>query len=355
MSVDGFDRMYFVVPEGIDDHRQVSGGNVYDRHLRDGLRELGWDVAMISVAEPRRRETERALIRIPDGAVVLVDGLVGVQAPDALTDHAPRLRLVVLAHMVASRVRDDDKMSIAGRGIDDREHTALAAASRIITTSNWTRNELIARGIDPHLLVVAPPGTVPAPASIGSTTGGRLLCVGAVAHHKGQDLLIRALSGLSDLHGWTCALVGSRTVAPDFVDEMTELAAASGLADRIAFTGILTGTPLENEFARADLVVAPSRVESYGMAAAEALAHGVPVLATRVGGLPEAISYAQAGILVPPDDVDALAVELRRWLLDPTRRSSFRSGARDAREHTRSWSVASRIVAEALLDLERVA
>jgi glycosyltransferase involved in cell wall biosynthesis len=347
-------RLHFVVPDGIDDHRHVSGGNVYDQHLRDSLRDLGWSVTMVPIAEPRHREAEKALAMIPDGALIVIDGLVAVQAAEVLADHAQRLRIVVLAHMVASRVRDDGERSGSSHGIDDRERTALGSASRIITTSEWTRDELVRAGISPDLFVVAQPGVDPAPASTGSTGSTRLLCVGAVAPHKGQDLLLRALITVTDIGGWSCRFVGSRAVAPDFVDGLTEFVEASGLSDRVSFTGILTGSALAEEFDRADLLVAPSRVESYGMAAAEASAHGVLVLATRVGGLSEALGHAGSGILVPPGDAEALAAELRAWLTDPAQRSALRSQALAARAHARSWRVTSGIVASSLYELERV-
>ena len=68
-------------------------------------------------------------------------------------------------------------------------------------------------------------------------------------------------------------------MAPDFVEALTAVIDAAGLAGRIRFTGVLTGPALAEAYADADLVVLPSRTESYGMAVAEALAHGVPVLA----------------------------------------------------------------------------
>ena len=81
--------------------------------------------------------------------------------------------------------------------------------------------------------------------------------------------------------------------------------------------GVLTGRRLADAYRAADLVVAPSRAESYGMVVAEALARGIPVVAARVGGVPEAIAGSTAGILIPPNDPGALRAVLRRWREEP--------------------------------------
>ena len=323
--------LYFVVPDAIDDAARVSGGNVYDQHIRDELLGLGRTVQMILIADGQEWPAVRALTQLQDGALVLIDGLIALRDPDVLVDNSGRLRLVVLAHTA------------------DFEGGALHSAQRVIATSHWTRAELIERDLaEPDRIVVAQPGTDPAPATIASEGGGRLLCVAAVAPHKGQDLLIRALAGLPDDEVWTCRMVGSLSVAPDFVPAVMAVVESAGLSGRVTFTGVLTGQRLAAEYAQADLVVVPSRSESYGMVVSEAFARGVPVLATGAGGLPEAVEQGGAGIIVPPDDPWALSVVLRQWLASPARRQALKADALKARDASRSWSTASAIVASTL-------
>src|SRR4051812_49139954 len=92
----------------------------------------------------------------------------------------------------------------------------------------------------------------------------------------------------------------------------------------------------------ADLLVLPSRSESYGMVVVEALAHGLPVVATAVGGVPEALGQAPVGalpgLLVPPEDPRALAGALRAWLDDPGLRERLEQTARRRRPGLRRWS-----------------
>jgi glycosyltransferase involved in cell wall biosynthesis len=89
--------------------------------------------------------------------------------------------------------------------------------------------------------------------------------------------------------------------------------------------------------------VLASRVETYGMVVPEALARGLPVVASRVGGVPDAVGHAadgtRPGVLVPPGDVPALAQALGRWLTDPGERARLRRAARGRRETLSGWDV----------------
>ena len=342
--------VYFVVPDAIDDPDRVSGGNVYDQHVRDGLRSSGWDVRMVLIPDGCGSLTAQTLTQLPDGALMLIDGLIAVRESAALIAHSSRLRIVVLAHMVASLL-PCDSLAEATQGVAsvESEREALRAAKRIIVTSGWTRSELISSDLaEPHDVVVAHPGTDPAATTVASGSGGRLLCVGVVAPHKGQDLLLRALARLTDVDDWTCRLVGSLDAAPGFVDELRQIIRRTHLTTRATFTGTLAGRLLESAYSRADLVVVPSRNESFGMVVAEALARGIPVVAARVGGIPEAISSRAAGILVPPEDPWAFEVVLRQWWASPGRRTELKAGAVEAREMARPWSATIAVIASTL-------
>ncbi len=125
---------------------------------------------------------------------------------------------------------------------------------------------------------VAEPGVEPASPTTPSPDGSRLLCVAAVAPHKGHDILIEALAELADLT-WTCVCAGSLDRDPGFAARIALRAKESGLDDRITFAGARTGADLDSAYASADLLVVPSRGESYGMVVTEALARGIPVVA----------------------------------------------------------------------------
>jgi glycosyltransferase involved in cell wall biosynthesis len=309
--------VHVVVPEGIDDPARPSGGNTYDRHVLRGLAALGWTVH----EHPVPAGTAAALERIPDRAVVLVDGLV---ASPALVPHARRLRLVVLMHM-----------PLGNRG----EGEVLAVASAVITTSAWSRRRLLElHPLAADRVHVAEPGVDAAGLATGTAPGGQLLCVAAVIPGKGHDVLLDALATLADL-SWRCVCVGTLERDPAFAERLRR----RGLAD---FAGPRTGADLDRTYAAADLLVLPSRGEAYGMVVTEALARGVPVVASDVGGVPEALG--RGGLLVRPDDPAALAGALRAWLTDVGLREELRAAARERRESLPGWEATTAVVAGVL-------
>jgi glycosyltransferase involved in cell wall biosynthesis len=347
--------VHVVVPEGIHDPARPSGGNTYDRRVCRGLRALGWAVHEHAVpgAWPRPGDTGHAALahtvrRIADGAVVLLDGLVASTAPDALVPHARRLRQVVLVHMpLGHRPVDDEAAAVRAR-----EREVLEAAAAVVTTSAWTRRRLAELYALPTDRVhVAEPGVDTAPLASGSAAGDSLLCVAALTPDKGHDVLLDGLAMAMDL-SWRCECVGSLVRAPAFADRVRRRALASGLGDRVSFRGPCIGPELDRAYARADLLVFPSHAETYGMVVTEALARGLPVLATDVGGITEAVGYGddgtRPGLLVPPGDPAALGAALRAWLEDADLRDRLRLAARGRRAKLRPWGATAAAVAEVL-------
>jgi glycosyltransferase involved in cell wall biosynthesis len=314
--------VHAVVPHGIDDPSRPSGGNVYDRRIIDGLAGLGWTVH-------ERRVDELDLIA--DGELVLIDGLL---TSEVVAPHAERLRLVVLVHLPLDT---------------PQERALLSVVAAVVTTSCWTREWLVdSYRLPVDRIHVAEPGAEIGDLAPGTPSGGSLVCVGAVTPTKGHDLLVDALAEIQDLE-WCCVCVGSLDIEPDY---------AAGLrrhGERLVFTGPLTGTDLDDVYAGADLLVSASRAETYGMVTTEALARGLPVLATDVGGVSEALGRTEEGelpgVLVAPEDPTALATALRRWLSDPGQREQLRKAAQARRLGLTDWSHTSSTLAKVLREV----
>lgn len=330
--------VHFLVPEGIDDPAAPSGGNLYDRKVIAGLGALGFRV--------HEHSDPSALEDLPDGATAVIDGLIASAIPELLAPQANRLNLVILVHMPFG---DDDESLLAP------ERRAFTTASAIVTTSEWSRARLLELyRLDPQRVRVAAPGVDPASPTAPHPDGSRLLCVAAVAPHKGHDILIDALAALGDDPRWTCTCVGSLTRDPGFAARIALRAKESELDDRISFPGPRVGADLAAAYASADLLVVPSRGETYGMVVTEALARGVPVIASAAKGLPEALGRAPdgrlPGVLVPPEDPAALALALRNWLRDSQLRTRLRRCALDRRATLASWDTTARRLANVLSD-----
>jgi glycosyltransferase involved in cell wall biosynthesis len=120
----------------------------------------------------------------------------------------------------------------------------------------------------------------------------------------------------------------------------------------MAFTGPLVGADLHRRYAAADLMVLASRAETYGMVVTEALARGLPVVASEVGGVAEALGCgadgSRPGVLVAPEDPVALAAALRAWLSDAALRGRLRRAARERRESLSGWSRTASVIADVL-------
>ena len=344
--------LWAVLPGGIDDPAAPSGGNRYDRTVLDLL--AAGDRAAAVPARPlhevplagswptpgaaARAALHRALSDIPDGATVLLDGLVACGVPELLEPHARRLRLAILVHLPLS---DETGLpATEAAAVRAREGRALRLAAKVVATSAAAADRLRAlHELAGREIAVVEPGVDPAPLAVPEPSGHRLLCVAAVTPRKGQDLLVGVLERhLAELR-WTCTFVGALVRPVPFTHP------------GIRFVGPLTGRDLDAAYARADLLVLPSRAETYGMVVTEALARGLPVLAAAVGGVPDALGTAggeRPGILVPPDDPVALAAALRSWLTGDALRERLRAAARARRATLRTWARTARRLSEVL-------
>jgi len=239
--------------------------------------------------------------------------------------HHPLAFETGLARSMAKRLRDS-------------ERSALAATHVVIVTSEATADLLTDRfDVSRDRLRVVQPGTDRAPYSIGN--GDRrlqLLSVGAIVPRKGFDVLVEALTKVTDLP-WQLTIVGDRSRDPEAAERLEALIARRRLEDRIQSTGKVSSESLATHYARADLFVLASHFEGYGMAYAEAIAHGLPVVGTTGGATPQTVP-SSAGRLVPPGNVDALAIALREVMESEAARRALAAGARAAAPALPSWA-----------------
>jgi len=231
----------------------------------------------------------------------------------------------------------------------------LATVRGVIVTSAATAGELTSYGVAAERVHVVNPGTDPAPLATGSGAdpvrrGLSLLCVATLIPRKGHAVLIEALSGLQN-RAWTLDCVGSATRDADTADALRSAIAEHGLGDRVRLHGEVPTAVLQAMYGQADAVVLPSYFEGYGMALAEALAHGLPVVSTTAGAIPDTVP-GNAGVLVPPGDAMALRAALAALFDDPALRARLAAGARAARAVLPTWPQAVARFAAALESLE---
>lgn len=339
--------LHFVVPGALD---TPTGGYGYDRRLIAELGRLGWEVRHVALGEgfpcpgpDRRAEAAAAFAALPDGALALTDGLAFGALPEVAAAERGRLRLAALAH---HPLCDETGLSAAeATALRASEGAALAAAGAVICTSGATAARLAELfGLDPVGIVVAPPGVDPAPRSPGTGDPPVILSVGSLIPRKRHDVLIDALALLAD-RPWRARIVGSAALDPACAAALAERAAARGLEGRVELMG--ARADVRAELAGADVFALASEYEGYGMAFAEAMVQGLPVVACGVGAIGDLVPAA-AGALVAPGDAAAFAAGLASLLDDPARRRAAAAAAFAAGARLPGWAETARIVDRAL-------
>lgn len=330
-----------------------TGGYTYDRRIVEEMRALGWQVETLNLGEefPRPSAQSRAAARErlaaqPGDRPIVIDGLAFGTLPDVANDLSASHHLIALVHhplALEAGLSPDEAKSL-----HSSERQALASVRKVITTSAFTAR-LLASDYDvpaERLTVVRPGNDLIVPARRTVSDEIALLSVGALVPRKGHDVLIAALASLRDLP-WRLTIVGDGTRDVETAARLESAVARDLLKERITFTGAVSTEHLAELYAGADLFVLASRFEGYGMAFAEALAHGLPIVGTTAGAIVETVP-ANAGILVEPDDVPALSDALRRLITDPVLRNVLARGAESDAAALPTWRQSAELFSQVL-------
>jgi D-inositol-3-phosphate glycosyltransferase len=232
----------------------------------------------------------------------------------------------------------------AGERRAEYEGLIAATADRVLVATQHEREQLSrVYGICAARMQVVPcgvdlrsfsPGTpeqrCAARSALGLGDGPVLLAVGRLDPIKGTDLLLESLARMQTPA--TLVLVGGNPDGDPDLDRLRAQAIELGVADRVRLPGAVPHESLTPYYRAADALVVASRYESFGLVAAEALACGTPVVATKVGGLPSIISDDVNGVLVPWRSACAFAEQLDALLGDPARLTRLRAAARPSVE-----------------------
>jgi glycosyltransferase involved in cell wall biosynthesis len=327
---------------------QRTGGYIYNQRIVEGLVSRGWglDVVVLDPSFPHPTaealgDAANKLTHLPAGTVTIVDSLALGAMPELIEQQSSRLRFVALVHLPLTA--SASPKSTSWSWVLQAERRALAATALVVVTGRTTVGLLTPLGVLPDRIAVVEPGTDPAPLARGSHRGPgqtlELFCAATVNAFKGHDLLLQAL-GAIDRPDWHLTCAGSLTRDPDVSAYVLGLVDSLGLGPRVEFSGELDEAALAARFDRADAFVLASRQETYGMAVAEALARGLPVVATRTGAIADLVGD-DAGIVVPVNDCQALMTALDRLIGDSAHRDRLARGAARVRERLATWDDAS--------------
>lgn len=325
--------LVFVVPGRLD---QLTGGYLYDRHILEGLRARGRPAKLIELAPG---SGDGIFAALPRGTITVVDGLALPGLERAIAAQARRLRLVALVHHPLAEetgLSQDQTEQLAAL-----EAAVLPRFRGVLCPSRRTAAAVAACGVSPGRIAVVPPGTAK-PKARGRRPrrpASALLCVASLIPRKGHCVLVEALRRVRDLD-WSLVCVGSLQRHPPTARLVRRMVSAAGLGRRIALVGEWPPDRVRQAYRAADLFVLPSFHEGYGMAFAEAMANGLPVIATTAGAIPETVP-PDAGLLVPPGDAAALSEALRRVLMQPGLAARLAAGSRAAGSRLPGWQQAT--------------
>jgi glycosyltransferase involved in cell wall biosynthesis len=329
----------FAIPGDLD---TPTGGYAYDRRMIAELRELGWRPEVLGLGDgfPRPNALTKAaatahLTDVPKGRPIVIDGLAfGVlpEAAETLRETHPLIALVHHPLALETGVTPDDAVVLR-----ESEQAALACTRGVIVTSPATARTLAREfGVPAARITVAEPGTDRVALVRRKQTGAvALLAVGAIVPRKGYDVLIAALAALIDLP-WRLTIAGDCGRDLPTVARLKADIERHRLGPRVAIEDAVSDERLASLYAASDLFALASHYEGFGMAYAEAIAHGLPVIGTTGGAIPDTVP-ASAGVLVPPGDVPALAAALRHLIEDSVAREQLAAGARAAADRLPTW------------------
>ncbi|WGF89352.1 glycosyltransferase family 4 protein [Marinivivus vitaminiproducens] len=343
-------RIAFVVAGSLD---QRTGGYLYDRAMVDGLRSQGRTVDVHELAgafplvdEAAQAAAAGAIDAIADADIRIIDGLALV-AFAGLADRIARPWIALVHHPLGLETGLTPEQA---RSLTALETDLLRRPDRIVVTSPQTVRDLAGMDVPSDRIAVVVPGTARAEGDMPERHDPprQLLSVASVTPRKGFPLLIEALAPLRD-RDWHLAIAGSTTRDPGEAARVREAIAANGLTDRIDLKGELNERDLASLYDRADLFVFASYHEGYGMALAEALSHGLPIVSTNAGAIADTVPET-AGILVPPGDAKAMTEALRTVFDDSATFQRLLRGAGRAALDLPTWDDS---VATLVIELDR--
>lgn len=337
-------RASFAIP---GDLARKTGGYGYDRRVMVEALARGMTLAPVALPagfpfpnEQERAETVGILRALPSDVPLLIDGLAFGAFDDDMLDAMPDHVIALVHHPLAyeNGLRDDQAARLRAS-----ERAALACADAVIVTSIATQETLIADfGVPAGLIHVAIPGTDDAPFARGSGEKAPVIFgAGSLTPRKAWSVLIEALAPLKG-QAWTLKIAGD---GPEGA-RLHSLAASLGLSDRVSFLGEVDDATLAACYDRADLFVLPSRYEGFGMVLTEAIARGLPCIAT--DGVVATRHLPQGAVAIVPADDSAQMSQAIAALLHADARQALAARARDAAPLLQRWSTTAEIIVDTI-------
>ena len=330
-----------------------TGGYVYARKILPLLAErLGIEVCALPAGFPLASgaeldEAAAALAALDTpGTVFFIDGLAYGALPVSTLEplKAPTVALVHHPLGLEEGLTPSEKAHLL-----KTEEEALALARHIVVPSHGTVRELTRLfGAPDCKITVAEPGILRGERACGAAAGEppHLLTVGTLTPRKGYGVLIDAMNEVRDLP-WRATIAGSLDRSPETAALVRRKLSEYGFEERVRLAGQLDEANLSRLYSSADIFALASFYEGYGMAYAEAMAHGLPIVASGEGAVRDTVPDA-AGFVCAAGDVAAFAEALRVLLSNSALRQEKAEGAWQHGQSLPDWAHTADTIARVL-------
>lgn len=346
----------------------IGGTQQYVFHIAEGLSKIhGWKVVVVTantLSKHKQREEKDGLTiyRLPflftfsntpihPGWYFSIKKIIRDEKPDIINAHAPVPYIADIASLACGAfpfilTYHTGPMMRKGRRLPDScialyERFVLPAVAKradaVICTSGYVKKTvfpafidktvIISPGVDTHLFTPGKQRCAAAALFVGSLKKAE--------RYKGLDILLRAIPIIRKrIPLILLTVVGDG----DHADEYQRLCNDLRITGNVAFKGSLRGNALVKEYQNASLVVHPSSFDSFPLVLLEAMACGIPVVSTTVGGIPEIITHGKTGLLVPPNNPQLLAEAIVSILSSKTLAARYKRAAVETVQKKHGWS-----------------
>ncbi len=316
-----------------------TGGELYNYQLSEYLEKLGWEQEYVSLHEQRHFLRLGKIPIIGDILVSLILAVIlfkyrGILIEDhyfsrylLLTNIIQRFfrkgKIVILIHLFYT-YKSEDKFVIRRLISKYIEKIRLSFADLIVTSSEYSKSEIVSVGINPELVHVLSPGLdrdkfkspIPTDRNSEIIQSKKILCVGNYVPRKGILYLIEAFYQI-ERQNFTLHLVGNRKNNSSYYHKLNNAVKKLKLTEYVVFHDGADRENIKQLYASADIFVLPSFQETFGIVFLEAMHYGLPIITTNVTAMPELIEEGKNGFLVPPADSQALAKAISKLIENP--------------------------------------
>ncbi|HEX2933974.1 MAG TPA: glycosyltransferase family 4 protein [Bacteroidales bacterium] len=343
-------KLHFLIPGDID---TLASCYIYDKRLIEGLKKKGHAVEVHRLSDDFPFPSDESIIQftktirqIPKGETVIIDSLALGVIPAVLKELSITNPIIGLMHLPLSV--DPNYSAYQRTLITKPEMEALGYVGKFIVSSLYTQETLINLGIDENKINLVTPGIDDVPQKKNyPERPSKLLSIANMCRSKDHSLLVRALTALKD-KDWELHCYGNLDWDRNYLADFQALIRKNNLQKKILVHGTISGKELSDAYLEADLFVHPSDFETYGMAMVEALAHGLPVVASTGGGIQKTIPSKMAQFF-KPSDVYGLQSILEELFENPVIYKRLYTQALTYKQTAQTWSQTIELFEKALM------